>query len=95
MPNAPLAYTIFHTLELCPYIDNNAELFPARQLSQPGPVITADREEEWLIDCILDGHKRGRGTQYLVHFSRYGLDHDRWIARSELLDNKARESCHS
>lgn len=89
MPNSTLPYTTFHASELCPYRENDSTLFPTREHAFPGPVIMANGEEEWLGDKIIDKRRQGRGTQYLVTFAGYRPNHNRWIVRSDLLENKA------
>ncbi len=54
MPNSTLAYTTFHASELRPYRENDATLFPSRELACPGPVITENGEEEWQVEEIID-----------------------------------------
>ncbi|KIP01165.1 hypothetical protein PHLGIDRAFT_60406, partial [Phlebiopsis gigantea 11061_1 CR5-6] len=44
----------FHASLLRPWIDNDNALFPSRRLDQPGPVVTADGEQEWAVERILD-----------------------------------------
>lgn len=53
---------VFHASELKPYSNNDASLFPSRQLSQPGPVITTDGAKEWLVDVIIDEHCKGHSV---------------------------------
>lgn len=89
MPNSPLMYSTFYASELHPYRLNNATLFPSRELPQPGPVITPDGTEEWLVDAIIDECCHGCGRQYLVSFAGYGPDYNRWLPRTELLENEA------
>lgn len=86
MPNSTLAHMTFHTSELKPYHKNNASLFPSRELACPGLVITDKREEEWRVEEIID--KCGRGLQYLVTFTGFGPDHNRWMTRHDLLEMK-------
>lgn len=95
MPNAPLTYTTFHASELRPYFENDSSLFPSRELARPGPVVTADGEEEWLVEAIIDERVRGRGKQYLVQFAGYGPDHNRWLPRRDLLENEALDKWES
>ncbi len=88
MLNAPHMYIIFHASELHPYYDNNPSLFPSCELEQPGPVVIADGQQEWLIECIIDEWQCGRGKQYLVHFAGYSPNHNHWITCRELLENE-------
>lgn len=61
VPNQPNIFDIFHAGELKPFHANDAELFPSREHSQPGPVLTEDRLEEFEIDEIIDAKRHGRG----------------------------------
>ncbi len=88
MPNSPLTYSTFHASELCPYNVNDPLLFPACELSQLGPVITKDGQEEWLVDGIIDERRWGGSWQYLVSFMGYGTNHNCWMAQHKLLDNE-------
>ncbi len=88
MPNLPLSYSTFHVSELRPYFDNDPTIFPLHELACPGPIITSEGKEEWLVDSVMDEKKHGRGLQYLVTFSGYGPEHNCWMPHSNLLENK-------
>ena len=75
MPNTPNAFPVFHTSQVCPLRMNDTNLFPSRKLERPGPVLI-DGEEEFTIDHILDEHRRGHRTQYLVCWCGYGHQDD-------------------
>jgi len=49
----------------------------------PPPVII-NEEEEYEVEEVWKHRKRGRGTQYLVHWKGYGDKHDQWIAEMGL-----------
>ena len=49
----------------------------------PPPVII-NEEEEYEVEEVRKHRKRGRGTQYLVHWKGYGDKHDQWIAEMGL-----------
>ena len=68
LPNEPNHFPTFHSSLLCPYHDNDIDLFPSRALAMPGPVVTTDGEEEWMIQWILDECKCSRGYQYLIQW---------------------------
>jgi len=91
LPNEPLRHPSFHSSLLRKFVDNDDSLFPSRALPKPGPVVTADGEQEWLIDRIIDERWRGRGHQYLVRWQGWGPEEDRWIAGSELGETEALE----
>ena len=56
---------------------------------QPPPIVTPDGVEEYLVEEIIDSRRRGRGWQYLVRWSGYGAEHDRWLSRTALEDCEA------
>jgi Chromo (CHRromatin Organisation MOdifier) domain len=89
LPHASKQCPSFHVSQLRPYIENDAELFPARELARPGPIVTEADTTEYFIEYILDERPRGRGKQYLVRWVGYGPDADLWIPCSELLETEA------
>ena len=89
LPNNPKTYPGFHAKLLKPFVPNDAEAFPDRELPKPGIVVTEDGEEEVMIDKIVDERVRGRGKQYLVRWVGYGKEHDEWLPGSELSENAA------
>lgn len=84
VPEHTNVYPTFHVSEIKRHVPNNADLFPSRELHQPGPVVTQTGTEEWEIDHILDCRTRGRGRQYLVRWRGYGPEADVWVAGKEL-----------
>jgi hypothetical protein len=91
LPASNAGHNIFHLSELKRYLDNDTSLFPAREPTRPGPIVSADGLEEYLIDKIVDSRKRGCGTQYLVHWQGYSRDADTWLPARELEECKALE----
>ncbi len=89
MPNSPNIFPTFHPSELKHFFDNDSSLFPSREHQAPGLVVTNDGIKEFHIDKIIDQQRRGRGFQYLVHWTGYRPEHDCWIAGSSLDDCKA------
>ena len=85
MPNSPNVFPVFHTLQVKPFKPNDPLLFPSHELERPQPVII-DGHKEFVIDCILDERRRGRGFQYLVRWHGYGPEDDHWLPRCELKD---------
>ncbi len=82
------AYPVYHVSELKKHHANDHDLFPSRELTKPAPVLTTDGLE-YLVDEIVDVRRRGRGWQFLVHWSGYGREHDLWLPASELTDCEA------
>ena len=55
------------------------------QNKEPAPPPTIiNEEEEYEVEEVRKYRKRGRGTQYLVHWKGYGDKHDQWIAETGL-----------
>ena len=89
LPNEPNRFVSFHSSPLRRFVPNDNTLFPSWKLSQPGPVITPEGEQEWLIERILDERVRGRGHQFLVRWRGWGAEEDRWLPGRELTDTEA------
>jgi hypothetical protein len=81
MPNNPKTFPVFHVSELKRFILNDPSLFPSRQSSHPGLVISELGEEEWKIEEIIDKCRHGQGLQYLVKWSGYGDEENLWLPR--------------
>jgi len=89
MPNSSNIYHTFHMSEVISFHKNDAELFSSCKNTHPGPVITDDGKEEWLVKTIIDSRHIGHSFQYLVRFTGYGPEEDRWLAGHKLKDNAA------
>jgi hypothetical protein len=87
LPNNSQTFLGFHSNLLKPFVPNDPTLFPDREFTRPGAVVTEDGTEENMIDKIVDAQRRGRGTQYLVHW--VGYDHDKWLSGKMLEDTEA------
>jgi len=88
LPNSPNIFPVFHTLEVLPYSESDISLFPSCRMEEPPPITTPDGNDKYFIDKILDARRHGCGYQYLVHWSSYGAEHDKWLPGSELQDCK-------
>jgi Chromo (CHRromatin Organisation MOdifier) domain len=77
-------FPTYHASELKPHHTNNVLLFPSHEFEQPGPILTADGLEEYLVDKIINSRRCSRRWQYLVRWLSYSPQHDLWIAASEL-----------
>ena len=51
--------------------------------------MTPKGKEEYYVKKIVDKHKHGCGTQYLVHWFGYGSEDNLWLPRLALKDNAA------
>jgi hypothetical protein len=87
LPNKA-TFPTFHTAHVIPFMENDKELFPGRELEKPPPVILDD-VEEWFVERIIDERTRGRGKQYLVRWRGYGPEDDCWLPGRELEDCEA------
>jgi hypothetical protein len=86
LPNELNRFPTFHSSQIRPFIKNDNELFRAHKLAQPGPVLTSEGQEEWLLRDIIDERIRGRGRQYLVRWVGWG-DEGREVADTAALDD--------
>ena len=89
LPNNPQTFPGFHSSLLKRFVPNDPSLFPDREFTRPGAVVTEDGTEENMIDKIVDARRRGRGTQYLVRWVGYDRDHDEWLSGKMLEDTEA------
>jgi Chromo (CHRromatin Organisation MOdifier) domain len=89
LPNSPNIFPTFHTSMVTPYIENDPSLFPNREFSQPQAITMEDGSSEYLIRDIIDERRCGNGFRYLVRWTGYGPEEDRWLSGSELKDTEA------
>ncbi|KAF8802108.1 hypothetical protein BYT27DRAFT_7065863, partial [Phlegmacium glaucopus] len=54
LPNNPQTFPGFHSSLLKPFVPNDPSLFPDREFTRPGAVVTEDGTEENMIDKIVD-----------------------------------------
>ena len=88
IPKSPNTFNTFHVSQLRKHVPNDDVLFPARCLQKP-PSILVNRVEEYWVDRIVDAKRCGKGWCYLVRWSGYGSEEDRWITGKELDENEA------
>jgi hypothetical protein len=60
-----------------------AEFDSQKKLTPPSPDII-EEEEEYEIEEIRGHRRKGRGTQYLVHWKGYGNEDNTWLPQSSL-----------
>ncbi len=52
---------------------------------RPGPVnVTEDRDEEYEVDYVVDVRRKGRNTEYLVHWKGYTKEDRTWEPKGNL-----------
>lgn len=68
---------------------NDPALFPDREFTRPGAVVTEESTEENMINKIVDARHRGHSKQYLVRWVGYDWDHDEWLLGKMLEDTEA------
>ncbi|KAJ7219447.1 hypothetical protein GGX14DRAFT_317401, partial [Mycena pura] len=73
LPNQPEIFNVFHSSELEPYVENDAELFPSRALAEPAPPGVYDfgepDEDEWLVDSIIAHRWSGERVDFQVRWN--------------------------
>jgi hypothetical protein len=69
----------FHSSQVRPFIENDANLFPGRANPEPGPIETKDGTWEHRVARIIDRKRRGKGWRYLVEWEGYGPEHSEWL----------------
>ena len=60
LPNNPQTFPGFHSSLLKPFVPNDPTLFPDREFTRPGAVVTEDGTEENMIDKIVDRDCHGQ-----------------------------------
>lgn len=89
LPAEKRIYPTFHSSLLRPYVPNDPAKFPGRDPPQPGPVVTVDGQDEWMVEKLVDRKRCGRGWRFLVRWVGYGPESDSWIPGSEALELSA------
>ena len=76
----------FHASRLRPHLPNDDDIFPARALTEPPPVVPAvdGAEEEFEIERIVEDRTRRGKTEYRVRWLGYSPAEDMWRPEAEL-----------
>jgi hypothetical protein len=81
LPETWAIHNIFHLTFLTR--THTAE-FDSQKKPTPPPPDIIEEEEEYEIEEICRHRRKGRGTQYLVHWKGYGNEDDTWLPWSSL-----------
>ena len=71
-----------------PFLETDDSLFLARALHLPNS-INVDGAQEFFVEKIVDGRRRGQGKHYLVLWRGEGPEGDIWLDAGELEDCEA------
>jgi len=72
LPNSLNIFPTFHSSQLKCFTTNDVSLFPSHEHTWPGPIMTPEGLEEYMIERILDKRHRGCSYQYLVRWVGHG-----------------------
>jgi len=89
LPNSPNIFPTFHSSQLKCFTTNDVSLFPSHEHTWPGPIMTPEGLEEYVIERILDKRHRGCGYQYLVRWVGHGPEEDHLLPWHELEECEA------
>jgi len=81
LPEGWMIYNVFNEdlLTKC-----KALQFKGQHMDPAPPPTIINEEEEYEVKEVWKHRKRGRGTQYLIHWKGYGDEHDQYIAEIRL-----------
>lgn len=81
LPDGWIIHDVFNEALLTPH---EKPSFKIQDKPTPPPPEIINEEEEYEVEEIRGHRRRGRGTQYLVHWKGYNNEEDTWIAESQL-----------
>ncbi|KAJ7224662.1 hypothetical protein GGX14DRAFT_320806, partial [Mycena pura] len=58
--------------------------FPDHELERPGPIVSSDGQDEWLIEQIINEHTRRGKQQFKVCWQGYGPEDDDWLDHADI-----------
>ena len=68
-------HLVFNIVKLTPALPNP---IPGHHLRPPPPLEIIDREEEWVVEEILDSKVINQKLQYLVKWKGFGIEYNSW-----------------
>jgi hypothetical protein len=80
----PETWAIHNVFHLTLLTQTHTAEFDSRMKPTPPPPDIIEEEEEYKIEEICGHRRKGRGTQYLVHWKGYGNEDDTWLPQSSL-----------
>jgi hypothetical protein len=89
LPLNSKTHPTFHTSQILPYKENDANLFPSCKFAKSTPIINKDRDKEYFVQDIINKCHSGQSHKYLMRWKGYGNVKNRWLPRSKLEDIEA------
>jgi hypothetical protein len=81
LPETWAIHNVFHSILLT---RTHAAEFDSQKKPMPPPPDIIEEEEKYKIEEIHGHRRKGRGTQYLVHWKGYGNEDNTWLPWSSL-----------
>ncbi|KAF7762551.1 hypothetical protein Agabi119p4_9144 [Agaricus bisporus var. burnettii] len=84
LPDSWAIHNVFHTSLLTKVRDPE---FDSQKKPTPPPPDIINEEEEYEVEEIRGHRRKGRGTQFLVHWKGYRNEDNTWLPRSALMNS--------
>lgn len=91
LPATTRQHNVINISKIKRYTPNDDELFPARALTRPAPVVDEQQQERYEVERIVGARTRYRRREYLVHWTGYG-EHERTWEDAERMKADAPEA---
>jgi Chromo (CHRromatin Organisation MOdifier) domain len=89
LPPSSKTHSTFHTFQILPYKENDANLFPSREFAKPTPIMNEDGDKKYFVWDNINERRSGQSYKYLVKWKGYGDKENRWLPQSKLEDTEA------